>query len=94
VLNELGFESRFRKDLSSESSRPALGLTQHTIQWVPFFSPVIKQSERDDDLSRSPSAKIKNEQRCTSTPRVCLHVVDRNTFTVCVSAIIIFVRIA
>ena len=50
----------------------------------------IKQLLCGDDHSLPPSAKNKNDQSYTSTPRVFLHVVDMNNFTVCVRAIIIF----
>jgi len=41
----------------------------------------IKRLGRDADHSPSFSAEVKNEWSYTSTSPVCLHGVDRNTFT-------------
>jgi len=36
---------------------------------------------REDDFSPLVSVKVKNEWGCTSTPHLCLHVVERDKFT-------------
>jgi hypothetical protein len=55
-------------------SRPALGPTQPTIQWVPgILSLGVKRPGREADHSPPSSAEIKNEWSYTSTPPTCLH---------------------
>jgi hypothetical protein len=51
------------------SSRPALGLTQAPIQWVPeALSPRVKRQEREADHSPPASAEVKKMWIYTSTP--------------------------
>jgi len=45
-------------------SRPALGATQHLIQWIPG----VKQPGRESDRSSLSSAEVKNAWSYTSTP--------------------------
>jgi hypothetical protein len=47
--------------LFSVASRPALGLTQPHIQWVPgALSPRVKRLGREDDHPLTSSAEVKN----------------------------------
>jgi hypothetical protein len=58
----------------SMSSRPALGPTQHPIQWVSgAFSLGVKRPEREADHSSSTSAEVKKTYVYTSTPPIRLH---------------------
>jgi hypothetical protein len=43
--------------------------------------PGIKLLGHKADHSPPSSAKVKNEQSCTSTPSICLDGVDRDNFT-------------
>ena len=58
-------------------SRPTLGPTQHHIKWVL----AVKQSGSEANDSPLSNAKVHNECSYTSTPPICLHGVDRETFT-------------
>ena len=61
--------------------RPALGPTKPPIngQRDPFAR--VERRAREDEHSPPSSAEIKNEWICTSTSRVCIHGVYRDTFT-------------
>jgi hypothetical protein len=51
---------RVKNFLFSTSSRPALGSTQHSIQWVPgAFSPGVKGQGREAQNSPPTSAEVK-----------------------------------
>jgi hypothetical protein len=52
-----GIESRWGRDFP-HPSRPALGLTQHSIQWAPDFFPGIKRQARGVDHSPQSNAEI------------------------------------
>jgi hypothetical protein len=59
---------RVKNFLSSTSSKPALGPTQHPIQWVPgVLSPGLKRPGREADHSPPTSAEVKNTWIYTST---------------------------
>ena len=64
---------------SSNTSRPTLGPTQPPIRWMLVFFPRVKQLGREVNNSRTSSVKAKNEWRCTCSPPICLHGVDRET---------------
>jgi len=67
----LEFDSRLGQGcfLIATASRPALGLTQPPIQWVPGgFSPGVKRPGYKADHSPPYSAEIKNVWKYTSTP--------------------------
>jgi hypothetical protein len=72
--------------LFTTASRPALGPTQHTIQWVPgAFSLGVKRPGCEADHSLSSNAEVKNAWSYTSTPQYvfctwCL-VKHRDNFT-------------
>jgi hypothetical protein len=54
---------------SSTSSRPALGLIQPPIEWVPgAISPGVKRSGREGDHSSPTSTEVKKMWIYTSTP--------------------------
>jgi hypothetical protein len=63
--------------LFTTSSKPALGLTQPPIQWVPgALTPGIKLSGCEAcEAHHSPpsSAEVKNAWSCTSTPSIRIH---------------------
>jgi hypothetical protein len=66
-----GFDSRQGQEifLYFTSSRPALGLTQPPVQWVPgALSPGVTRPGREADHSPPPSAMVKNMWIYTSTP--------------------------
>jgi hypothetical protein len=67
--------------LSPETSRPALGPTQPPIQWVPKFYPGVKRPGCDVDHWLPSSAEVNNKWSYTSPYPVCLHGMDRDTFT-------------
>jgi hypothetical protein len=55
--------------LFSMPFRPALGPTQHPIQWVPgAFSPGVERPGREADHSPSTSGEVKRMWIYTSTP--------------------------
>ena len=54
-------------------SRPALGLTQAPIQWVPRFFPGDKVLGHDVDFTPSSRAKVKNEWSYNSTLAMYLY---------------------
>jgi hypothetical protein len=59
-----GFDSRQRQKIFPlvSVSRPALGPTQHPVQWVPgVLSPGRARPVRDADHSPPSSAEVKNE---------------------------------
>jgi hypothetical protein len=61
------------------SSRPALGSTQPSIQWVPgALSPGVKRPEREADHPPPNNAEIKKMWIYTSTPPIRLHGVVLN----------------
>jgi hypothetical protein len=54
--------------------RPALGLTQPPIQWVPtVVSPGVKRPGHEAEHSPSSSAEVKYAWSCTSIPLIRLH---------------------
>jgi hypothetical protein len=60
---------RVKNFFFSTSSRPALGLTQPPIQWVPgALSPGVKRQGREADHSSLTSAEVKKIWIYTSTP--------------------------
>ena len=67
--NDLGFKSWQGQEilLCSIISRPALGLTQPPIQWVPVtVAPRVKQPECEVYHSPPSCPKVKNERNSTS----------------------------
>jgi hypothetical protein len=65
--------------LSTTASRPALGPTQSSIQWVPAsFSPGVKRPDREADHSPASSADVKNTRSYTSIPPISIHGVVLN----------------
>jgi hypothetical protein len=55
--------------LFATASRPAQGLTQPPIQWVPrAFTPGVRRSGREAELLSPSPAKVKNAWSHTSTP--------------------------
>jgi hypothetical protein len=64
-----------------QMSRPALGPTQPTIQWVQWLFPRVNRPEREAAHLSPPSTEVKNEWSYTSSPLTCLHSEDRNKFT-------------
>jgi hypothetical protein len=71
-----GFESRQGLGifLFVTVCRPALGLTQPSIRWVPgALSLVVRRSGREADHSPPSSAEVKNEWNYTSIPLICFH---------------------
>jgi hypothetical protein len=74
-MDERGFESRKGLGifLFTTASRPALGPTRPSIQWVPgTLSFEIKRPGRKADHSPSPSAEVKNAWSYISTPPILL----------------------
>jgi hypothetical protein len=59
-------------------SRPALGLTQAPIQWVPWFFPGDKVLGHDIVHSPPSSAKVKTGWSYSSTPPMYLYSMDRD----------------
>jgi hypothetical protein len=60
--------------LLAAMSRPALGPTHSTVQWVPMaLSLGVKKPGHEADHSPPSSAKVKNAWSYTSTPQVYLH---------------------
>jgi hypothetical protein len=58
----------------------ALEPTQPAVQQVPEFFLRIKGPGHEVDHLPPSSAEVKNEWSCTSTPPICLYVVERNNF--------------
>ena len=58
-------------------SRPTLGPTQHLIKWVL----VVKWLGSEANDSPLSSAKVRIECNYISTPPLCLHGMDSETFT-------------
>jgi len=59
-LDSPGIESRWRRD-SPHLSRPALGPTQHPVQWVSCLSGGKERPGREADPSSLSSAVVKKE---------------------------------
>jgi hypothetical protein len=65
--------------LFATASRPALGPTQSSIQWVPgTLYPSVKRPGRETDHSPPTNAEVKNAWSCASTPSTRLHGVVLN----------------
>jgi hypothetical protein len=66
---QTGQENKWRQKreilLFSETSRPALGLTQPPTQWYRGSVPELKRSGRDFDHSTPPCADVTNARGCT-----------------------------
>jgi hypothetical protein len=63
----------------SSESRPGLGPTQPSIQWLPgAVTPGLKQPEREVDHSPPFSAEVKKAWSYTSTAQIRLHGVVLN----------------
>jgi hypothetical protein len=74
-LDDRGFESHQGLGifLFTTASRPALGLTQSPIEWVPgVVSLGVKRSGREADYSPPSSAEVKNVWSYISTPPIRL----------------------
>jgi hypothetical protein len=56
-LDGSGIDSRYGRD-SPHLSRPALGSTQTSVQWIPGLSPGRKRPGRDADPSPPSSAEV------------------------------------
>jgi hypothetical protein len=56
-LDGSGIESRWGRDFP-HLSKPALGTTQHPVQWVPGLSRGKKRPERDANPSSPSSAEV------------------------------------
>jgi hypothetical protein len=71
-LDGLGIESRQGKGilLASESSRMALGPTQHPLQWVPGFFRGRLSPRCHNDQPHPRGAEFQNEYSCTSNSPV------------------------
>jgi hypothetical protein len=68
----IGTTGRFL--LFATASRPALGPTQSSVQWVPeYFTPGMKRRERGVDRSPQSNAEVKNAWSYTSIPPVRHH---------------------
>ena len=77
-LNNPGFKNQQCVKLCS-SPILALGTTHPPIQWVPqTLSLGVKWPEHVGDHLSPPSARVKNEWSCTSTPPTCLHAMYRD----------------
>ena len=74
------FESRKGQPilLFSEACRPTLGHTENLIKWYPGLLP----GGGGKSARREVVKGVKNEWRCTSTPPICIHGVDRDNFSV------------
>jgi hypothetical protein len=60
----------------------SLGITQLLSPWLPeVISTAIKRSGRKVDHSCQSSVKAKNARSYASTPTLCLHSTDRDSFT-------------
>jgi hypothetical protein len=73
-LDDRGFESRLGLGnfLLTTESRPALGLNQPPIQWVPGdLSLEVKRPEREADYSLPSSAEVKEYLQSPNTPSRC-----------------------
>jgi hypothetical protein len=82
-LPDPGFECQQKLEifLFSKLSKLVLGPTQPPIQGVLGFFPRGKTVGLEVDHSPASSAEVKNERSYTSTPPICHHGVDRETFT-------------
>ena len=78
-----GFESRQGKAMYivSETSTPALGPTQPSIQWVQGLFGGVKRAGHDIEHTRPSLVDVTNEWIYTSTTPICLHGMDRDNFT-------------
>jgi hypothetical protein len=65
---------------SPKLSVPYLEPSQPPIQGVPSLL-VVRRPGCEADHSPPSNTEIENEWSCTSTPPVCLHGVDRDSFT-------------
>jgi hypothetical protein len=66
-----GFDSWQCKIFLSTASRPALGVTQPPIQWVPgALPPGVKRQRREADQSPPSSAEVKNGGAIPPLPHV------------------------
>ena len=52
--------------------------------------PGVKRPEREIYQSPVASADFKNEWRCTSSPLICLHGLDRDNFTLLHTDLIVY----
>jgi len=67
--------------LCSETSRPCLGFTQPSVQWLPAFFPGSKQQGREFNHLSPSSNEVKNEWSCPSNLPACLRRAHRERFT-------------
>lgn len=76
-----------RDFLFSETSRPTLGPTRsHILGLLEALFTVVKRPGCEADHLASTSAEVKNQMQCyTSTTCICLHSMDRDSFTSYVS---------
>jgi len=67
--------------LYSKMSRPVLRYTQPPFQVPRALPPWVEQPGHEADHPYPRNAKVKYTWFYTSTPPICLHAVDRDTFT-------------
>jgi hypothetical protein len=68
--------------LLSKSPIPVLAPTRPPLKWIMgFLSARIKRPQREADNDPPSGADVKSEWSYTSTPPICLHEVDTDSFT-------------
>jgi hypothetical protein len=81
IISLVRGDGRKRGDLNTFHLNLAVGPIHLLTRWVPGFFPGPKNVRLDVCQSPPSSAEVKNEWTHTSTPRPCLHDVERANFT-------------